>query len=848
MAMFQQYQGGIAPIQGISEAGARIGQMNQQGFADLSKSLADGIAAYNENSAKNDLANQKIQMLGQDVANKIAMYSQDPEIAQSGVLQGLMQTAATLQDAPNKGLNQRIALVHEAETRLAGFGQQLQEWSFLRGRAIERGISEALNQYAGKVKSTEAVNLDDPNFSVNPNESIVQQKDRVMKYFGEIKKVNPKVQFNDQEFWQRWLAKAEQSTAKAQDIDPRIISAQLEAINAEKGITAQNRAAEGSLPEGAFTEGGMLYQNKDGLYDYQGTPMQNTVKDYEASMQKPSEAPARQEKQYKQDVADALEFLGVKKTKEGETKDYGALTSTGDINKHLVAENKKGEMALNKNWENLKTSVPVGDTYRYIKSDATQLGTWDEQAYQEAKKADELLERNVSYYQRRAPNENAFWDSLAKKNQIANAVSASKDKRIESFAKGDFGENGIPTEALKLAERLGFKRSDYGIGYKGFGEMLPFGTGAVLAPAGYAEATNELPSALKDFFTRVKEGKFNPETGKVDTGRPADAGKNDFIKPAKRQTVEAMKPIWEQKGKTGEVASAVNPAAKKASEAPKVPTIGIGDVVVGTYTDERPLTVSERKSQVQDFLTQRFGAIDPTDPTGKRRIPVQGFEQFFQKAVPESEIQEYTTPSGIRLVRMNGKWEQMKMPEQRSIQDVRKEMIGVYGQQTKDGRLVPTEFLPKSGVYIGGLYRGGDAEEGAFRKEMTQLIDARRGVKVLQAINDRVGEFADFKASGRAKVEVMNLKAALRQDIIGVGTVSNFEQQLIDEVIKDPTSFFSMETRDRAILLALAERVDRRIENLSAAGGLTVQIRESNQESGKYEELRMKYLKQKYGI
>lgn len=756
MAMFQQYQSGIQPVTGMAEAGANIGNMYAQGINTFTKGLAEGIKAYNENSAKNDLANQKIQMLSQDVANKIAMYSQDPEIAQSGVLEGLMQTAATLQDAPTKGLNQRIGLVHEAETRLAGFGQQLQEWSFLRGRQIERGISEALNKYAGKVKSTEAVNLDDPNFSVNPNESIVQQKDRVMKYFGEIKKVNPKVQFNDQEFWQRWLAKAEQATAKAQDIDPRIISAQLEAINAEKGITAQNRLAEGNLPEGAFTEGGMLYQNKDGLYDYQGTPMQNTVKDYEASMQTPSEAPARQEKQYQQDVADALEFFGAKTASD-------ELEIQKKLQEKKVQE-QKPKLELDKKLADL--SVEITSSLQKKMDDAI--------------KNDKFINLTGLLYD-------------------VNNIEMEKNPTVYETPYR-FGQE-LPEYAIKtrtpVAERIAKAAQKLGINAT---DRLT------------ADQLKSLREELKSQSTQsVAESKTTAE--KIATNTP------DQVKVGVQQTTS--KPV-----------------------AP----IGVGDVVVGTYTDERPLTVSERKSQVQDFLTQRFGAIDPTDPTGKRRIPVQGFEQFFQKAVPESEIQEYTTPSGIRLVRMNGKWEQMKMPEQRSIQDVRKEMIGVYGQQTKDGRLVPTEFLPKSGVYIGGLYRGGDAEEGAFRKEMTQLIDARRGVKVLQAINDKVGEFADFKASGRAKVEVMNLKAALRQDIIGVGTVSNFEQQLIDEVIKDPTSFFSMETRDRAILLALAERVDRRIENLSAAGGLTVQIRESNEESGKYEELRMKYLKQKYGI
>jgi len=141
MAMFQQYQNGVTPVTGMAEAGANIGKMYMQGIGQMGESLAKGLQAYNENSAKSEMANVKIQGLSQDIANKIAMYSQDPEIAQSGVLQGLMQKGQMLTEAPSKGLSQRLAIAHDAETSLAGFGQQLQEWSFLRGRAIERGIA-----------------------------------------------------------------------------------------------------------------------------------------------------------------------------------------------------------------------------------------------------------------------------------------------------------------------------------------------------------------------------------------------------------------------------------------------------------------------------------------------------------------------------------------------------------------------------------------------------------------------------------------------------------------------------------------------------------------------------------
>ena len=127
---------------------------------------------------------------------------------------------------------------------------------------------------------------------------------------------------------------------------------------------------------------------------------------------------------------------------------------------------------------------------------------------------------------------------------------------------------------------------------------------------------------------------------------------------------------------------------------------------------------------------------------------------------------------------------------------------------------------------------------------MTQLSDARRSIRRLQEINDSVGEFADLTKMGIAEVEVMNLKSALRKDIIGVGTVSNFEQGLIDRVIRNPTDFFSMESKDRAILLALAQRIDRRIKNIGAAKGLTVRIRDVDS-GNRYEALRQQYLKAK---
>ena len=767
MAMFQQYQSGIQPVTGMAEAGANIGQMYGAGLANLGKGLAEGIKAYNDNSAKNELANTKIQSLSQDIANKIAMYSQDPEIAQSGVLDGLMQTAATLQDAPTKGLNQRIGIAHEAETRLAGFGQQLQEWSFLRGRQIERGISDALQKFAGTVTDTKSIDVNDPMFDVNPNETITQTKDRIYKILEDVKRLNPKTTINNDEFYARWLAKAEQEVSKTQGIDPRIISAQLEAIQAEKNIQKQNRLAQGMTATDI--------PSSDALDQYLPPEMQepkmNTVKDYEAITRKPSEVPL---KEYQRDVKDAFEFLGIT-AEDNKKKSLDAVAALDAQIKQIEGKVASGDY------------VPASG---YKKAMGGAVGA---------------LQGAIDTYEVYAMKNVA---SIAKSFGTNTKITPEKAKEIVKTY----------TEMGQIASTV--MQFGAGVGQDLVGVDLTKAEEKLIEDA-YAEVVKE---------RKAKSGYYGTTQDSPEQDKPLDKQIAD-LKVRRQEFLDKVKK------------DAETLAPKQLTQ--KAPTIGVGDVTVGYEEKTRPISVSERKSQVQDFLTQRFGAVDPTDPTGKRRIPVQGFDQFFAKAVPESEVREFTTDSGIRLLQINGKWEQVKAPERQSIQDIRKERIGVFGQQTADGRLVPTEFVPDSGVYLGGLYRGTDAGADKFTDEITQLIDARRGVKRLQEINDKFGEAFSLKDSGEAAVEVMNLKAALRTDIIGVGTVSNFEQALIDKVIKDPTEFLSMEPRDRAILLALANRIDRRIKNMSSSRGLTVQIRDTGSTASRYEDIRQRYLREK---
>lgn len=872
MAMFQQYQNGVRPVTGMAEAGANIGNMYAQGISNMAKGLNEGIKAYNENSAKNDLANQKIQTLGQDIANKIAMYSQDPEISQSGVLEGLHQAASTLQDAPTKGLNQRLAIAHEAETRLAGFGQQLQEWSFLRGRAIERGIAEGLQQYSGTVTSTKAVNLDDPNFAVRANESLIDQKKRVMDFYGNIKKVNPKVQFDDNEFWSRWLSKAEQETSKAQGIDPSIISAQLEAIQGEKNIVGQNKVASEGLPEGAFQQGGMMYQPKtEGGYDYEGTPMQNTVKDYEATMQKPADATDIKTARISNEARSLIknnshdDLLFRKRSSEGSIELLTEQLSEAKNQKEKtyleghLSDEKANLDVIN---EAIKSGFakPQEQFYKDLK---LELDGESKIAQEAAKQVTQEEKAKIATYGARINQLNRM------KSMIENGATPYEFKRGGADA-SDYRPAIVPDMFAIMGERV--ERKIFGsTDQSKLADARNQQLWGNYKPELNKEVENIPIEERRKLSKLIQEGKIkfgeNGETtaeqlflgtqaevqAKLGSGTARErADALSYINKKIQESNTSISSLTKAKTDEKKLAENIDKSIQAGTNIPKttgqtakVPDIGLGDMIVGSRTDTRPISVSERKSQVQDFLTQRFGAIDPTDPSGKRRVPVQGFEEYFKKAVPESDIKEYTTESGIRLIQMNGKWEQMKMPEARTLQDIRKESVGIYGKQSSNGELIPTEFIPNSGVMVGGMFRGTDAANDKYTEEMTGLIDSRRSIRRLQEINDKTGEWASFKLSGEAIVEVTNLKAALRTDIIGVGTVSNFEQELIDRVIKDPTTFFSMESKDRAILLALASRVDRRIQNISAAKGLTVQIRDTNNQNSRFDDLRQRYLREK---
>lgn len=381
----------------------------------------------------------------------------------------------------------------------------------------------------------------------------------------------------------------------------------------------------------------------------------------------------------------------------------------------------------------------------------------------------------------------------------------------------------------------------------------PYGRGVIekYSKVQNGEVTVDWGKLLRDTAVTTNPTILGPfgtllvQSGAFDAGKPL-AEKTKITEEAIKAfpatgTKAQIEDINKQISRTEETIKAMGTSLQKPAqkEAP-APVVSLGRQVAGTIETEKKMSIAERKSKVADFMTARIGVTDPV--TGKKVLPA-GFNAWFSKAVPESEARVVDV-DGVQLLWDGQKFTQIQAAKAPTMKEIRENLIGVYGTQDESGRLVATEFIPDSGVYLGGIFTGSDAADTKFREDMGNLIDARGSVRRLQEINDKFGESLNLRDAGIAEVDVMNLKAALRRDIVGVGQVSNYEQTLIDRVIKNPTDFLSLEPKDRAILLALAERIDRKIANNAAQFGLRAEIR-GTEGGSRYQSLRQKYLAEK---
>lgn len=244
--------------------------------------------------------------------------------------------------------------------------------------------------------------------------------------------------------------------------------------------------------------------------------------------------------------------------------------------------------------------------------------------------------------------------------------------------------------------------------------------------------------------------------------------------------------------------------------------IDVGSQPIASKEVVIPQSNEQKKTQMKEYIRSRLG-----------HIPA-GFEDVWRKQFPESTLQVKETPYGVFFTDKSGEWKQVaagKEGKQLQPHEIAANRAVQFGQLRPDGTYEPTELVAGSGIKLGGLGAFGSPAEGSkFRSEYGKKIRAVRIAKELQDMNEIT--FRSFMPSewGRSKAKVAGLVAQLRQELIGVGSVSDFEQKLLQDLVTNPTDFFKLQSEVRTKYEELISRLSTSLVEEPQLYGLDVQM------------------------
>lgn len=134
---------------------------------------------------------------------------------------------------------------------------------------------------------------------------------------------------------------------------------------------------------------------------------------------------------------------------------------------------------------------------------------------------------------------------------------------------------------------------------------------------------------------------------------------------------------------------------------------------------------------------------------------------------------------------------------------------------------VQENMQKNSGLSVPGFQGQAPTEKEAIelRAKVNSFQNAQRELGTLMSFNNLGSKFSPEDAA-KAGVAAAALKASIRKEIIGEGTVSETDQKLLDSVVRDPTRLFNMPSKDKAALTYLGEKLKAGLYNSGTSLGL----------------------------
>jgi hypothetical protein len=217
---------------------------------------------------------------------------------------------------------------------------------------------------------------------------------------------------------------------------------------------------------------------------------------------------------------------------------------------------------------------------------------------------------------------------------------------------------------------------------------------------------------------------------------------------------------------------------------------------------------------MKEFFQSRLGYVPSS------------FESIVKASFPEASLSFQETPYGVMM--HDGKdWKPLSSGKTLQPHEIASNRAVTFGQMMPDGSMRGEELVPNSGIKVSGIGAFGSPSDATkFRMEYPRLIRAKNALMRLQAINDKFGKSIDLTLRGQAAILTKEIIAQLRTEIVGVGTVSNFEQGILQDIVQNPADIFHWTSTTGAKYAQLLEQVNESLKTMPAQYGLNVDMKD----------------------
>ena len=246
----------------------------------------------------------------------------------------------------------------------------------------------------------------------------------------------------------------------------------------------------------------------------------------------------------------------------------------------------------------------------------------------------------------------------------------------------------------------------------------------------------------------------------------------------------------------------------------KQPDVSMPAMTMGVQEIVRAPSLDEKRQSLMNFYQKRLGYVPSS------------FETMFKQSYPEASLSFQETPYGVMM--HDGKeWKPLSSGKTLQNHEIASNKAVTFGSLKPDGSFIGEELVPNSGIRVSGIGAFGSPSDATkFRQEFPKLIKAKNAILKLQEINAKFGKSLMLTERGRASILTKELITQLRTDIVGVGTVSNFEQEILAGIIQNPSEFFHWSDTTAAKYQQLLEQINESIKTTPTQYGLSVETKQ----------------------